>query len=82
MSDKVYNNKNNLGHYLAGLWHGDGNIKKGYPKPTLHITFNITQLPYVKKLHKVLTNLCGAKAGSILKHGSRNACYLNIFKYI
>lgn len=36
-----------LGHYLAGLWEGDGNINikdKNYPKPTIHISISSKSL--------------------------------------
>ena len=78
---KVYKNKSNFGHYLAGLWEGDGNVSiknKTYPKPTLQITFHKSQLPLAEKLLSVLESYCNAKVGSIFKHKSRQAIYLNI----
>ena len=73
---KVYKSKSNFGHYLAGLWPGDGNFSiknKAYPKPTLQITFHKNQLPLAERLLSVLESMGKSKIGSIFKHKSRLA---------
>ena len=50
-----------LGHYLAGVWEGDGNTNikdKSSPKTTMHITMDKRQAPYAKKLLALLRRLC------------------------
>jgi hypothetical protein len=43
----IYKNEDLLGSYLAGLWEGDGHalVPKTNARPSLHITFNIKDLP-------------------------------------
>lgn len=77
----VYHDTTMLGHYLAGLWEGDGNINikdKNYPKPTIHITLHKQQEPYVKKLLALLSHLCEDPVGSVHIRDDNNSCVLNI----
>lgn len=64
-----FNNLNAFGHYLAGLWEGDGHIglkNKLYPKPSLHITMSKMQKPFLEKILKYLTDAChGSSVGSV-----------------
>lgn len=79
----VYNDSVLLGHYLAGLWEGDGNINvkdKSFPKPTFHITLHKQQVPLIQKLILVLRRLCNNDpVGSIDIRHDNNSCVLNVY---
>jgi hypothetical protein len=55
----VYHDPTMLGHYLAGVWEGDGHTKKNFSsgKTTLHITMHKQQKVYVEKLLGLLSGL-------------------------
>ena len=77
----IYKDQKMFGSYLAGLWEGDGHalIPKTNARPSLHITFNIKDLPLAQKLFNLLTAKCnGIKVGSIRYKTEQNACVLNI----
>ncbi len=79
----IYRDKDTIGAYLAGLWEGDGHImisKSNTSRPSLHITFNIKDLPLAKKLLTFLVNNCcpNTKVGSIQYRLKENACVLNV----
>jgi LAGLIDADG endonuclease len=79
----VYNDDRLFGHYLAGLWEGDGNINikdKFSPKPSVHITMHKQQAFYVKKLLCILRRRCNNDpVGSVHIRRNNNSCVLNIF---
>lgn len=78
----IYHDTTMLGHYLAGLWEGDGNINikdKNYPKPTIHITLHRQQAPCAKKLLSLLSRLCSDSVGSVHIRDENNSCVLNIY---
>nr|AOC61559.1 putative LAGLIDADG homing endonuclease [Gloeotilopsis planctonica] len=79
----VYTDYVLLGHNLAGLWEGDGNINvkdKSYPKPTFHITLHIQQVPCIQKLMLILRRLCNNDpVGSISIRPDNNSCVLNVY---
>ena len=77
----IYNDTTMLGHYLAGLWEGDGNVNikdKNYPKPTIHITLHRQQGPCAKQLLALLSRLCNDPVGSVHIRNDNNSCVLNI----
>lgn len=82
----IYNDSLLLGHYLAGLWEGDGNINvkdKSSPKPTFHITFHKQQAPVAQKLLFVLRRICNQDpVGSVHIRQDNNSCVLNVFSPI
>ena len=77
-----YKEPNQLGHYLAGLWEGDGNIavkNPKYPKPTVVITFHKSQAPLAEALRNTISKMCDdLNSCSLFFHSSRNACYFSI----
>lgn len=78
----IYHDTNMLGHYLAGLWEGDGNTNikdKNSPKTTLHITVHRQQAPFIKKLLNLLRRLCDDPVGSMHVRQDNNSCVLNIY---
>lgn len=81
----VYHDLNLLGHYLAGVWEGDGHIKKNKSsgKTSLHLTMHKQQEPYVKKLLNLLRRLNkNDTIGSVSIRQTNNSCVLNIFSPI
>jgi hypothetical protein len=78
----VYHDPTMLGHYLAGVWEGDGHTKKNKSsgKTTLHITMHKQQKVYVEKLLGLLSGLCDKDpVGSVHLRHDNNSCVLNIF---
>lgn len=77
------NNELIFGSYLAGLWEGDGYVAikdKRSPKPTWHITFNISSSPLAEKLLECIKKKSNdSKAGSVHKRKDNNSCVLNIY---
>lgn len=78
----VYHDSTMLGHYLAGVWEGDGHTKKNKNsgKTTVHITMHKQQKVYVEKLLSLLSRLCdNDPVGSVHLRHDNNSCVLNIF---
>ena len=85
----VYHDITMLGHYLAGVWEGDGHIKKNKNsgKTTIHITMHKQQEVYAKQLLRLLNRLeltnnripKTDSVGSVHVRHDNNSCVLNIF---
>lgn len=80
--DHTYHDSTMLGHYLAGVWEGDGHTKKNKSsgKTTVHITMHKQQKVYAEKLLGLLRRLCeNDPVGSVHIRYDNNSCVLNIF---